>query len=138
MIDKSAAFTNAVDQPISPIDTLSPFAVSGVSALNQGNFAQVTEAEIDYNFTWYQIFTLDQLDAIEVPDYAPDFTIERENIRLMRVNSVDLSGQLRYMITIEFKGEFTTLKAAAGQVLGAEYGIMIYQDNLYFGVFNES
>ena len=140
-IEKSKAFTNAVDQPITPVNTLSPFSVgasSGVSVQNYGNFVQITESEIDFNYSWYQVFTLDEIGAIEVPDYTPEFTIERENIRLMRVNSVDLSGALRYMITIEFNGAFTTLKAEQGQSLGAEYGMMIYQDNLYFGVLNES
>lgn len=130
--EKPTAFKNAVTDAGAISQNVD------VGLLNNGVFKQISADEIDYSFTWYQVFSIDELEQIEVPDYQPDFTIDRENIRIMRVNSVDLSGSLRYMITTEYKNVFTTLKAANGQAYNDKYGMMIYNDNLYFGVLNEN
>ena len=101
-------------------------------------FDEVQESEINYAYTWYTLFNNEQISQIEVSDYTTEFTVNRETLRFMRVNSVDISGALRFMITVEYDNTFTTIKPDDGQVNNEKYGLMFYNDYLYLGVLNES
>jgi hypothetical protein len=109
-----------------------------ISSQDTGDFAQVLQADIDYSFNWYQLYTVEEIDAIEVPDFYSTFTVERETIRLLRVNSVDFLEQKRQLITVEFKGVYITLKDQEGTSVKPPYSLMMYNNNLYFGIKNEN
>lgn len=105
-----------------------------LSSKSAENFLQIGLDEIDYSYNWYELFTVDEINKIEVPDYLTEFTVERETVRFMRVNSTDFSENPRNMITIEFKNTFITLLSESGQVLEESLGVMMFNNSMYLGV----
>lgn len=89
---------------------------------------------INFDFTWYSIFTLEDLRNLDVPDYKTEFLINREALRVFKVQSYNVNSEAIKMLTINYKREFITLEDDDDVVESTLYSIMLFNEVFYFGI----
>ena len=95
---------------------------------------EITAEEADHSFVWYQLFTVDEYNAIDVPDFTPDYTVDRDPVRVLKVQSFDRTLAPRGLLSINYRREFVTLESGQTVAETENYSVMLFDENYYFGV----